>query len=219
MNVTVRRWLGQRTLRERLLAAGALLVLVALAFDGLVSAPQRAKDAALKRQITEQRAAIAALHAQLDAQAAANDQQQHAQADALAQRRVAAERVIREAQVDLIAPQDMSKQLGVMLARHPQLRVVGMTTLAPAQLGDALPASPAGAAAAPRPTTGGLYQHGLELTVEGKYLDVLAWLQALEKAPHRIYWRELDMQVNGDGLPVTRITIFTLSREAVWMRL
>jgi MSHA biogenesis protein MshJ len=218
MNVAVRRWLGQRTLRERLLAAGALLVLVALAFDTLVSAPQRAKDAALKRQITEQRAAIAALHAQLEAQAAASDQQQHAQANALAQRRAAAERVIREAQVDLIAPQDMSKQLGAMLARHPQLRVIGMTTLAPAQLGDALPSANAGGTSAPRTATG-LYQHGLELTVEGKYLDVLAWLQALEQAPHRVYWRELDMQVNGDGLPVTRITLFTLSREAVWMRL
>jgi MSHA biogenesis protein MshJ len=184
-----------------------------------VSAPQRAKDAALKRQITEQRAAITALQAQLEAQALASDQQQHAQADALAQRRVAAERVIREAQVDLIAPQDMSRQLGVMLARHPQLRVVGMTTLAPAALGDALPAANAGSAGAARPATTGLYQHGLELTVEGKYLDVLAWLQALEKTPHRIYWRELDMQVNAEGLPVTRITLFTLSREAVWMRL
>jgi MSHA biogenesis protein MshJ len=184
-----------------------------------VSAPQRAKDAALKRQITEQRAAITALQAQLEAQALTSDQQQNALADALGQRRAAAERVIREAQVDLIAPQDMGKQLGVMLARHPQLRVVGITTLAPAALGDALPKANASSAGSPRPATTGLYQHGLELTVEGKYLDVLAWLQALEKAPHRIYWRELDMQVNADGLPVTRITLFTLSREAVWMRL
>jgi MSHA biogenesis protein MshJ len=232
----VATWLARRSLRERLLAAASALVLVGLAFETSVGAPQRAKDRALRAQIKAQEQAIADLQLQAERQSAQNDQLLRERIEALAARRSHAEQVIRDAQVDLIAPQDMGRQLQALLARHPDLRVVAMNTQPPTLLGDApsragavapaanatnataTPATPAPASATPR-TAIGLYQHGIEVTVEGRYLDLLSWLQALEKAPYRIYWRELDMQVNSNGVPVTRIALFTLSREAVWMRL
>jgi MSHA biogenesis protein MshJ len=226
----VATWLARRSLRERLLAAASALVLVGLAFDTSVGAPQRAKDRALRAQIKAQEQAIADLQLQAERQSAQNDQLLRERIEALAARRSHAEQVIRDAQVDLIAPQDMGRQLQALLARHPDLRVVAMNTQPPTLLGDApsragavapaanAAATPAPASATPR-TAIGLYQHGIEVTVEGRYLDLLSWLQALEKAPYRIYWRELDMQVNSNGVPVTRIALFTLSREAVWMRL
>ncbi len=221
MRTRVASWLARRTLRERLLAAASVLVLVGFLFDTTVAAPQRAKDRALRAQIKAQELAIAELQQRAQEQSAQNDQLLRERIDALAARRERAEQVIRDAQVDLIAPQDMGRQLQALLARHPDLRVVAMSTQPPTPLGEAplragTGSTPASATARP---ASGLYQHGVEVTVEGRYLDLLGWLQALEKAPYRIYWRELDMQVNSSGMPVTRIALFTLSREAVWMRL
>jgi MSHA biogenesis protein MshJ len=225
-------WLARRPLRERVLAAVAVLVLVGLAFDSYVAAPQRAREAALRRQIAEQDKAMVELQGRAQEQTAQNDQLARERSAALATRRTHAERVIRDAQIDLIAPQDMGRQLQALLARQPELRLMAMTTQTPTPLGEgqgmgtdtktavqAAPLPAAGKDAPARAVASGLYRHGVEVTVEGRYLDVLAWLRALEKAPYRIYWRELDMQVNADGMPVTRIALFTLSREAVWMRL
>jgi MSHA biogenesis protein MshJ len=94
-----------------------------------------------------------------------------------------------------------------------------MTTQPPQPVGELAGGEPAAATAASANSAAGLYQHGLELRVEGRYLDVLGWLDALEKTPYRIYWRELDLQVGAEGRPVTRIAFFTLSREATWLRL
>lgn len=225
MRARIATWLARRTLRERLLAAASVLVLVGFVFDATVAAPHRARDRALRAQIKAQEQAIAELQQRAQEQSAQNDQLLRERIDALAARRNHAEQVIRDAQVDLIAPQDMGRQLQALLARHPHLRVVAMSTQPPTPLGEAparaaMAATPASATASPtaRPASG-LYQHGVEVTVEGRYLDLLDWLQALENAPYRIYWRELDMQVNSAGVPVTRIALFTLSREAVWMRL
>jgi MSHA biogenesis protein MshJ len=219
---SLRNWVARRRLREKVLAGLAVLVAAGSLVDSLVYAPQREQAAALRKQIELTRQGLDKLQALAAQQTEQSDASTSAYADALAARRTQAEAVIRAAQADLIAPQDMARQLNSMLARHPQLRIVSMSTQAPTPVQDPAAAlsgaTPAATPAAALPTAG-LYQHGLELRVEGRYLDVLDWLVALEQAPHRIYWRELDLQVGQDGMPITRIALFTLSRESTWLRL
>jgi hypothetical protein len=59
----------------------------------------------------------------------------------------------------------------------------------------------------------------MEVQVEARYLDLLDWLDALEKSPRRMYWRELELKTSPQGVPVTRIAFFTLSQEAAWLKL
>jgi MSHA biogenesis protein MshJ len=117
-----------------------------------------------------------------------------------------------------VAPQDMTHQLAAILARFPDLRVVGMVSELPVPVDENADKSarvPANAEA--RRTM--LYEHGLEITVEGKYLDLIAYLEQLEHTPHKIYWRDLDLKVNAQGVPLTRIRFFTLSRGSTWLAL
>lgn len=228
----LRRWIARRALRETVLACVALLVAAGSLVDTYVYAPQRAQAAVLRKEVEQARRGLQKLQLLALEQTQQSDARASARASALMARRARAEGVIRNAQADLIAPQDMARQLGSILARHPELRIVSMNTQPPTPVGElaaaasatstaTLPASSVttAAPAAAVPSTDGLYQHGLELRVEGRYLDVLNWLQALERAPHRIYWREFDLQVGPEGLPVTRIVLFTLSRESTWLRL
>lgn len=201
-------WWGRRRARERALAIGGALVALALLVDTLAFAPQRAQADALRKQLTAARQQASQLRVLAEQHAAQGDAASRGKQAELAQRRTRAEAALADAQTGLMAPRDMLRQLEAMLAAHPRLRVIGIQTQAPQPL-----------AADPGDAAAGLYQHGLELRVEGRYLDLLAWLQALERAPHRVYWRELELKVGTDGVPVTRVAVFTLSREATWLQL
>lgn len=205
MKARLKTWWQQRNRRERWLAALTALVLIAALVELIALAPQRAARAQAQREIAASLTDLERLKtaaAGLAARRSPNDA-----TDALAARRQRAQASIDRAQVDLIAPQDMARQLAAILARHPQLRVVGLQSSPPkaVDLGNA------------RASTT-LYEHELRIDVEGRYLDLLAYLEALQQAPHRIFWRSLDMNAAGQ-VPVTRIELFTLSKEPVWLRL
>ena len=211
----LRLW-NRRAPRERALVIVALLATLGATLDATGLAPRRAERALAQREASTARALVLDLQAQVTAQSREGDAQFAERSAALKARRTQAEQVIREAQVDLIAPQDMREQLAAILLRFPQLKVLSVTSTPPAPLGDAVGAAGGAAGAA---VASGVYQHGLEVQVEGRYFDLIAYLEALEKAPRRIYWRELELAVNAQGVPVTRIALFTLSKEAVWMRI
>jgi len=200
-------WIARRP-RERLLAIAAALALLAAGVDALLFAPLRAQQSAASQALKAAREQLQQMQRVVDEHAQEGDARLRERTASLAARRERAQKIIREAQVDLIAPQDMGRQLAAILARFPELRVVGMSSSPPAPVGD-------GGGG----TVTGLYQHGIEIQVEGRYLALIAYLEALEKAPYRIYWRELDMKVNPQGTPVTRVAFYTLSREAVWLRI
>jgi MSHA biogenesis protein MshJ len=211
MTPRARRWWSQRKPRERLLAVGVLLAALVVIADTSTFAPQRARAAAASKALQTARAQLA----ELQKLAAQHEQQGDAatreRLTALQTRRAGAEKVIRDAQVDLIPPQQMVQQLANILARHPRLHVVAANSLPPAAVGEA--------GGARTGAVGVLYQHGMELQVEGRYMDLLAYLEALEAAPQRIYWRELELKVGANGVPLTRVGLYTLSKEPAWLRI
>lgn len=62
-----------------------------------------------------------------------------------------------------------------------------------------------------------IYRHPLRLELEGRYFDVLAYLDELERGPWQFGWRQLDYQV--EDYPRARVVleIETLSREKGWI--
>lgn len=218
MKQQLMRFWSRRAPRERILMVVALLCIVGATLDSILLSPLRATRISVQKEASAVRLQLSELEEKVLEQSREGDAQFAQRSAALKARREHADRVIRDAQVDLISPQDMREQLSAILLRFPQLKVISVTSLPPTPLGDAMGvigvASGAAAAVAP-----GVYQHGLEVQVEGRYFDLIAYLEALEKTPRRVYWRELDMAVNEKGIPVTRIALFTLSKEAVWMRI
>jgi MSHA biogenesis protein MshJ len=75
---------------------------------------------------------------------------------------------------------------------------------------------PAGAAAATLAPTGP-YVHRVELVVDGNYLDILAYLKALEALPWRFYWRSLELQTTAYPVNRVHIELSTLSLDKEWI--
>jgi len=227
MKKRLQKWWQKRSLRERLVVQLAALVVVATIIDTIALAPTRKEAARVRGELGGAKSELEKTRAAIEEQARQSQSYIEGRKTDLLQRRKAAEDVIRQAQVDLISPQQMKRQLAAILEKFPQMSIVAMNSIAPVPLGFATPSKSSGsnaAASAQVPkvapnVVAGLYQHGLEVTVEGHYLDLIGYLQTLEHAPHRVYWRDLDLAVNDKGIPVTKIGMFTLSRDPTWLSL
>lgn len=240
----------QRERMAILLAAVALLLLVAdrvwltPAFGAFGSASQalaaaRTEQQALAEEAERRRAQGDANRRALDADIAQWRQRTSQGAQALA-----------DTQAGLIGPDRMVALLEQMLPRQGSVKVVSLTTLVPQDARTPIGATARAAAAtamptpAPLPATAAsavpalagalatppatattiegapLYRHGVEITVEGSYGDLMAWLFSLENLPGpRLLWG--GVKLNVDQHPTVRLslTVYTLSLDRAWLEL
>ena len=67
----------------------------------------------------------------------------------------------------------------------------------------------------------GLYQHQIEITLQGNYLEIASYLHELESMPFKVYWKKIDYKsLNEQGQnpnAMVVLTIYTLSREGGWL--
>lgn len=80
-------------------------------------------------------------------------------------------------------------------------------------------AAAAGAASAPTAPKYLLYRHGVELVLQGPYLDMIGYLDALEAAPGQLFWSkaELDAEQSPNGR--LTLTLYTVSLDKKWIAL
>ena len=67
------------------------------------------------------------------------------------------------------------------------------------------------------PSIAGPYLHPVELVIEGRYLDIVAYLHALEGLPWHFYWRVLELETKQYPLNRVRIELSTVSLDKEWI--
>jgi MSHA biogenesis protein MshJ len=222
-----RRAFDARAPRERLLLAAAGVAAVFMLADALWLTPalrewnaaQTQRKAAFAQGTQRQQAALQALAAQ-QGQAA----QLRAELSAARQRVRDAEASQRDFESTLVGPERMLPLLEQLLARHGQVRVRELKSLGRSDLLAATPAAtPAASAAAG--TTGradalpALYRHGVELTLEGSFSDLMAYVTALEAMPQRVLWGGMSFRVEQHPRAVLTLQLYTLSTARHWIEI
>jgi MSHA biogenesis protein MshJ len=136
------------------------------------------------------------------------------QIDELKQRLSSYDTELHGVQQGLVPPKQMAKLLEDMLNRESQVRLVKLRTLPIAALVE--PATNAGNTVS-KTTKNLVYKHGMELTVEGGYLDLLEYQSRLEKLPWRMFFART--RVNAVDYPKVfmTLTLYTLSLEEAWL--
>ncbi|MBX9868813.1 MAG: MSHA biogenesis protein MshJ [Burkholderiaceae bacterium] len=66
---------------------------------------------------------------------------------------------------------------------------------------------------------GGIYQHEVEIVLEGNYLDMLSTMQELEALPEQVYWRSAKLTVIEYPKASLNMHMFTLSLDKKWLNL
>ncbi|ROR34208.1 hypothetical protein [Inmirania thermothiophila] len=204
--------------RSRRLLFAAALAVVAAAWSALVDTPLRAERARLGAELTE----AAQAQARLQAAIAAEQTRRRGDPDAPLRAEIAALQAELEAvnrRLDAIAaafirPEEMPELLRDLIGEDGRLRLVALRNLPPRPWGAAPPGGGPAEAEAGVPR---LYRHGLELTVEGAYLDVLAYLRRLEGLPWRLHWAGLELETLRPGRVRVVLRLETLSLQRHWI--
>lgn len=199
-------------LRERVLVMVAMLGVIALLWDVLLMQPLDRSQKQLKPEVQGLRAEVSRINQSISevAEKAQEDPNQLLTTQ-LEKNKKDLEQInsqLGNLTKGMIAPEEMVEVLKQMLARTAPLQLIELSTLAPEPLAALVPGEIL-------PTQ--VYRHSVELVLEGRYLDVLEFLDSLEKMPWSFYWDHLDLQVEKHPIVRVRVTVGTLGREEAWI--
>lgn len=208
--------------RERVLVfvAGAAIIACLAFVLGIDAALTRQK--ALKGNLNKQQAELAQLQAQnselVRSLAQDPDVQGRKRIQELRHELSGYDTELRSVQEGLVAPDRMVKLLEGMLTGSPRVHLVKLHTIPSTPLIE--PATPAeGGAAATLPATDKrlVYKHGIELTVQGNYLDLLEYQARLENLPWRMFFARTSIDSTAYPRVLMTVTLYTLSLEETWL--
>jgi MSHA biogenesis protein MshJ len=191
------------------------------------------EGARLAAQVDKQGAALQSIRAEVAVQAGLNvdpDADNRSRIAQLALQLRGLDDALRASRKELVPPERMTQVLERMLDRNRGLKVVALRTLPAAPLIER-PATPSAevpsqvTAAAPKGQAtaqgsgadAGIYKHGVEITLEGSYADLLAYLDQLERLPTQMFWSKAVLNSADYPRVTLTLSIFTLSLEAAWL--
>lgn len=226
--ISLSTWVDARSLGERvaLFCTGAALLVVVSNKLFLDAASTRA--AAQGRQMAIDITAARKLQAEIDKLAAQPvvdpDADNRERLAGLKRQEAAAQEAIAALSHDLVPPGQMVAMLESMLARQERLRLVSLAKLPIQSLdtsaGQATPAASPPAAGGTTPQASAMvYKHGVEIVLQGQYLDLMDYIAQLEKLPVRVVWGKLGLRVNAYPTATLSLTLYTLSLEKQWLNI
>jgi MSHA biogenesis protein MshJ len=219
------------SMREQVLVAIVCVVLLYTATDALWLSPAAAKQKRAAQEVVQKRQEIQTMSTQLAVLEARRAQDPQAAARArlreLQEQLAAMEVDIRKQSALLIAAEQMPKVLERLLAHHPRVDLVELKTLPrvvldlgakksdgrePGARGSGGVASGKGAEDAR------VYRYGLEISIRGGYLDLLAYLRAVEAYPERFFWERAELKALEYPVTTIKLRLYTMSLDSEWMR-
>ena len=197
--------------RERVFFFLALALVLVLVANAALIDPLRAKQKRLSDEVAQQQKEMTVLQTELDRLVKTTE----ADPDAANRARMAAlrdelrqlnSRIVEE-QRRFTAPENMRRVLEELLEKNRGLTLVDLQTL------PLVPVAPQRQGAA----SGGMYRHGIELTVRGTYGELYEYLRALERLPHQLYWARAELAVAAHPTLTLKLTVHTVSFDRAWL--
>lgn len=231
MNKLKQRWqnLSERvdamSLRERaLIFLAAVLVLITLV-NSLLIDPLLTRQRELSRQIVQTQTQTKALQAQIQVLATAKnadpDAALRARLQQMQQDLASADNALLDFQSGLVSPQQMPSMLEDILLRNRALSLVSLKTLPTQNLAaaveQAVAADGQAGPAQPAAPQAGVFRHGVEITVQGSYADLLRYLAAMESSPYRMFWGKAALKADSYPKATLTLTLYTLSLDKAWL--
>jgi MSHA biogenesis protein MshJ len=221
------------SLRERVMLCAAGIAIVLFLIYQLGMAPLLARQQVLRANLAQHQSRAAASNAEITSRMAAfstnPDLAAIEQIAELKKQTAALQSSLQAVQRGLVPPQKMAALLEQLMHANSKLRTVSLRTLpvsglsemtasARAPSAQAQPSASATAANAPKPREL-LYRHGVELVVQGGYLDMLAYMESLQGLPSQLFWGRVQLDADNYPTATLTLTLYTLSLDEKWMTL
>lgn len=205
------------SLRERAMVSLAILGAAIFLWDSMLMDPLRARRVALDTELSSASdAGFVAGSADLS-----DPRQVNLQRAAELQTQVQSldERIASSA-IGFVPADKMVQVLNDVLDRQGRLDLVSIRNLPVISLAPPKPAEPGAETPESTEEAGpGLppYVHSIELVIAGDYVDIVEYLEALEKLPYRFRWTSLELRASAYPRNRVRIQLSTISLDANWL--
>ncbi len=201
-----------QTPRERALIAVSLLVAITFVWWAYYMDPKvaeidkrRAENSRLQSEIDNSRAVLADIRRRI---AAGVHNEQQAQLAKLQSELRQLEERLQVTTIELVDPEKMFQLMNQLLYRDSNLKLIGLRRrdVRPAFEVDETQGEQAG-----------IYRHVLEIEFEGSYLDILAYVQSLERLDWKLLWDEIEIASGEYPRASVKIAVSTLSTRREWV--
>jgi MSHA biogenesis protein MshJ len=216
------------SLRERAIVFAAAVLILIMLVNVFLLDPQYARQTVLSKQIRQQQSQIADVQNRIQETVKARevdpDQADRARLRQLQEETARMNAALTDLQKRLVPPSKVADLLEDVLKRNNKLLLVSLKTLPVTALNDVVQEAKAdkgGAPLTPDETSAirTVYKHSVELTVQGSYMDMLAYMRALEALPWELFWGSAQLTVNEYPKATLTLTLFTLSLDKKWLDL
>jgi MSHA biogenesis protein MshJ len=209
------------SLRERVLVLAGVVGLITLVWDTTLMGPLDRDRRGRLQQVEGLRAEVSGLEQSVDAIVAQGtadpDRDNRAQVEKLGKQIADLDAQLAGATSGLIAPHEMGQVLQQMLARTSKLTLRALRTLPPEAVIAPMVGDNSAAQAATRVGATQVYKHGIELEIDGTYLEALHFLQAIEALPWRFFWDRAEYTVEQHPQGRLKLTLYTLGLQEGWL--
>jgi MSHA biogenesis protein MshJ len=209
------------SMRERLMVFAATVCVILLLGYELGLSKTLADNSRLAAQIEQKRSETAMAQEQTRALARSlaqdpNEAVRRQIAD-LKQQIEERDLAVRTVQKGLVPPTRMAAVLENMLNRSQSVHLVSLKTLPVTTLVEPPAEEAKGAEAGAAPDEHQVYKHGVEITLQGNYLELLDYLAKLEKLPWQMFWARTRMDASDYPRVRVTLTLYTLSLDKAWL--
>jgi len=217
------------SLRERVMIFAAAGFVVISLINSLLLDPLFVKQKVLSAQVIQQQEKMKELQASIQSlMQAKNDDKSspmRMRSTQLKQQMQELDGYLQSRRSRLVEPDKMADLLKEVLSKNSGLQLIALKTL-PASL-----LIEKSQTAADQPVTAKLandlqkqagaqkqiFKHGVQISVRGEYLELLRYVNALEKMPAQMFWGEADLGVEQYPYSVLTLTLYTLSLDKTWL--
>jgi len=226
-------------LRERIMVFLCAAVVLIELMNVILLSPLFEKEAAYSAQIAQDQSQISGMQAEMRASVASYNRNPDAAKQAIlkqAKEQLAQMRVsLEDMQKGLVSPDRMTGLLEDILKQNGRLHLISLHSLPAQDLTAPDPAKAAGDKTASdkaatgadaatdsksaNASAGAVYKHGVEIVLEGDYLDMVNYMTALEGMPWRLYWGGAKLEVNDASKLRLTLTLYTLSLDKKWLNI
>jgi MSHA biogenesis protein MshJ len=203
--------------RERWMVTCALFVVVYAVINMLLLSPVLARQTILNNELAADQAQINIFQQEINTlmQSPVIDPDAHnKQRLAELQSRLALlETKLTGLQTSLINPDKMPDLLHNLLKKNGKLKLVQLQTLPVKGLLENASEDKGQTSKLELP----VFKHGVEITIEGGYLDLLDYVAELEKMPWHVLWSKAALNAEHYPDSQLKLTVYTLSLDKTWL--
>ena len=210
--------------RERLMVTCAIFAAAFFIFNTLLLSPTLTRHQRISNELATDNAQIETMRKELDLLSSAPvidpDAQNRQRISALQSQLKLLERDLNGLKSTLISPEEMPELLRSLLKKNGALKLIALKTLPVTSLleneSTNLVSKDAVINVADNKNPP-VFKHGVEITIEGRYLDLLEYISDLEKMPWHVLWSKVNL--NAEDYPDTQLTltVYTLSLDKNWL--